>query len=208
MINKLIRFLKRPVVRTLLIAWILFYIIGQVANAQYMRNILGLPVIIWLVYSLINLFLSARRARKQLQADIQSYSQISNPDHFDTCEGCALAINYSAKTVYLIDEGKRKTIPFAEILRWEMFYNSGDTLGGFVIGGNLGTAAGQAMIGGALGFGIFTLIGRWVNRRDDIGHVKFWVNDVEHTIVSVYVSNNRIIEQLQHFSMANGMKMH
>lgn len=208
MIDKLIWLVKQPVVRTLLIAWVLFYVICQITSAQYMRNVLALPVIIWMVFSLVAAWSQLRRARKQLVADIKEFSQVSNPDHFDSCRESAMALNYNARTIYLIDGKKRRAISCNDILRWEMFYNDGDMVSGFVVGGSPGSPAGQAVMGAALGGGILFVISRILFKRKDIGHVKFWVNDAEHTIMSVYVSNNKIIEQLQHFSMSNGLKIH
>lgn len=208
MIKNFINFVKRPIIRILLIAWVLCYLLNQLHLPQYLNNILGLPIVIWTVYSIFAALRQAKRERLQLLADIKEFSQVSNPGYFDTCEGSALALNYEQKMIYLIDDKKRKAVSSADILRWEMSYNDGESASAFVVGGNPGSAAGQAVIGAAIGFGIFTLLGRWLNRRNDIGHVKFWVDDAEHTIISVYVSNNKIIEQLQHFSMANGLKIH
>ncbi|MFZ6653946.1 hypothetical protein [Undibacterium sp. TJN19] len=203
MIQRLIHFFKRPVVRILLTAWVLFYVISQVTYSQTFRNILGLPVIIWTIYALINTVVKARRAKQQLLADIKSFSQISDPAYFDTCRESAIALNYANKTIYIIDDGKQKAMLYSDILRWEMEYKDG---GGLAIGGvsiNGATAAAALF-----GVGFFSLLGRYLYKTNDIGYVKFWVNDAEHTIISVYVSNNAIIEKMQHFSMVNGLKVH
>lgn len=208
MIDKLVGLVKQPVIRTLLIAWVLFYLINQNVSAQYMRNVLGLPVLVWMIYSLIAAVLQTRRARRRLIADIKEFSQTSNPDYFDSCRESAIALNYNTRMIYLIDGKKRKAILYSDILRWEMFYNSVDGVDGIVVGGSPGSPAGQAVIGAAVGGGILYVLSRLLFKRKDIGHVKFWVNDAERTIISVYVSNNEIIEQLQHFSMTNGLKIH
>lgn len=208
MFNNLVKLVQKPIVRTLLIAWILFYVINQITYSEFMRNLLGLPVIVWAIYSVIAAVVRAKQARKQLRADIESFSQVSNPDYIDSCRESAIALNYPAKTIYLIDDKKRKAVQYSEILRWEMFYNEEYTINGGVIAGDPGSPAGQAVIGAALGGGILVVISRLLFKRHDIGHVKFWINDTENTIFSVYVSNNKIIEQMQHFSMVNGLKVH
>lgn len=203
MIQRLIRFIQRPVVRILLTTWVLFYVISQVTYSQTMRNILGLPVIIWTIYALVNTVIKARNAKKQLLADIQSFSQISDPAYVDTCRESALALNYANKTIYMIDDGKKKAMPYSDILRWEMEYKGG---GGLAIGGV--SVNGASAIAALFGVGFFSMLGRYLYKTDDIGYIKFLVNDAEHSIVSVYVSNDAIVEKMKHFSMVNGMKVH
>lgn len=203
----LLRLIKRPIIRILLITWGLFFILNQFHFPQFLNNLLATPVLIWMVYAIYSALRQAKLDRLQLIADIKSYSQVNQPSLFDTCEGSAIALNYEQKTIFLIDGKLRKSIPLEQFLGWEMNYNGGGGVAAFAASGNPSSMAGQAAIGAAIGYGIFSVLGYWLNRRKDIGHIKFWINDAERSMVSVYVSNDKIVEQLQHFSMANGLKV-
>jgi hypothetical protein len=195
--------LKPRFIKTLLTGFFLMFLISRVTHLQYLQNMLALPVLIWMVYSLISGFFQGKRSRKQFLADFKKFSQVSDPDYIDTCRDSAIAINYSNKTIYLIDGKLKKVLFHADILRWEVILNDTGFVGNLTITDQYGLPLSN---NGA--FGVPDLVVRHGTRKTaDIGHVKFWVNDAENTIISVYVSNEKILDRLKHFGLVTGKKI-
>ncbi|PXX41372.1 hypothetical protein [Undibacterium pigrum] len=193
MFKNIFHFITIPLIRNILIAWFLFYLIGSTFSAQYMRNILGLPVIIWFIYAFFaGLALEARRHSK-LVTQIQQFSGVDSAKCADVCDHDGLAVNYDTKSIYIIDEGKPKSFACADVL----FYEVADS--------SYRAMAEPKIAGG--GNGIFATFKRWMRGSDAIGRVKFWVNDAEHSVIIIAVSKKNILDQLHHFALTNGMKL-
>lgn len=193
MVKNIFGLIKHPLVRNILIAWLLFYIISSTFSAQYMRNILGLPVMIWFVLATIVGVSRTAQAQRELVAEIQRLSGVTSARCADVCDNDALAVNYDTKSVHVIDDGKSKAFSCADV----MFYE--------VLGCTYGPVSDTEIAGG--GRGIIHACKRWLRYSDSIGRVKFWVNDAERSIITIVVSKKNIIDQLHHFALSNGMKL-
>ncbi|MES2036703.1 MAG: hypothetical protein V4495_02605 [Pseudomonadota bacterium] len=203
----LLSLFKRPNIRTILIALFLFYLIGQFTSLQYMRNMLGLPVLLWIPYSFYSNYRKAKQAQLDMIKSIRDMSQVTDESCIDICGDNAMAINYNTNTLFLIDGKTRKTVPASQFLRWEMTPAGGGEITGVVVGGSTSTPQGQAVLGAAIGAGIFHVLINLFIKRKDIGFIKFWINDAERSIVSVYVSKAAFVDQLEHFSLTIGRKI-
>lgn len=199
--------LKRPNVRTLLIAWVLLYLLASVVHEQYLRNIFGLPILLWIPYSFYSNYRKAKQAHQDMIKAIRDMSQVTTESCIDICGDNAMAINYHTNTIFLIDGKIRKTVTASQLLRWEMFEPGGTQITGFMVGGSAGTPQGQAVLGAAIGAGIFHVLIKLFIKQKAIGYIKFWINDAERSIVSVYISNKAFLDQLQHFSLTIGHKV-
>lgn len=203
----LLSLFKRPNIRTILIALVLLYLIGQFTSMQYMRNMLGLPVLLWIPYSFYSNYRKARQAHQDMIKAIRDMSQVTDESCIDICGDNAMAINYNTNTLFLIDGKTRKTVPASQFLRWEMTPAGGGEITGVVVGGSTSTPQGQAVVGAAIGAGIFYVLINLFIKRKDIGFIKFWINDAERSIVSVYVSKAAFVDQLEHFTLTIGHKI-
>ncbi|MBI3729969.1 MAG: hypothetical protein HY254_16780 [Burkholderiales bacterium] len=203
----LLSLFKRPNIRTILIALVLLYLIGQFTSLQYMRNMLGLPVLLWIPYSFYSNYRKARQAHLDMIKAIRDMSQVTDESCIDICGDNAMAINYNTNTLFLIDGKTRKTVPASQFLRWEMTPAGGGEITGVVVGGSTSTPQGQAVLGAAMGAGIFYVLINLFIKRKDIGFIKFWINDAERSIVSVYVSKAAFVDQLEHFTLTIGHKI-
>ena len=193
MLKRIMHLITIPLIRNILIAWFLFYLIASTFSAQYMINILGLPVVIWFIYSVFAGLFSEARRHSKLVAEIQQFSGVNSAKCADVCDHDGLAINYDTKSIFIIDEGKSKSFACANVLFYEVVDHSRRPMGEPEIAG-----------GGNGGLATFK---RWLTYSDAIGRVKFWVNDAEHSVITIAISKKNIIDQLHHFALSNGMKL-
>lgn len=193
MLKRIMHLITIPLIRNILIAWFLFYLIAITFSAQYMINILGLPVVVWFIYSFFAGLFSETRRHSKLVAEIQQFSGVNSAKCADVCDHDGLAVNYDTKSIFIIDEGKSKSFACADVLFYEVVDNS------------IRSMKEPEIAGG--GNGGFATLKRWLTYSDAIGRVKFWINDAEHSVITIAVSKKNIIDQLHHFALSNGMKL-
>ena len=197
---------KRPLLRVILIAIAVYWLLNWLPLPQSVLNFLSYPFFFGFVYFVYRALTTRQRERRQMLTEISQFSQVSDETCVDVCDGSAIALNYAQKTIYLIDGQRRTTATPDDILHWEMHYPASQLVKVLQGQGDAAALAKKAAIGLATGTTVFGLLRNLVFSPKENGHVKFWLKHTQNSVISVPVSSPHIVDQLQHFSMTHGVK--
>ncbi|WP_422953714.1 hypothetical protein [Undibacterium sp. TC4M20W] len=181
----MLSFLKLSFVRNVLIAWFLLYLINMNFSAQYMRNILGLPVLLWMAYNVIVGLGHNRRERKKFEKRAYAFCKYTDDKCIDIGDQSAISLDYDSKTIYLMNAQHQIALKPEQIMRWETG-KAGDVI--------MGTVANYPGNNVALSV-----------KEGRVSHVTFWIRDGALNVFTVLVSSAAFVDRLKHFSLLNNI---
>ncbi|MFZ6769969.1 hypothetical protein ACO0LM_23185 [Undibacterium sp. Di26W] len=180
--------LKLNFVRNVLIGCFLLYLIGKITSVQYIQNILGLPVLLWIAGNVIYGLGHNRRVRKKFEKKVHAFCKFTDDNCLDICDGSAIAIHYDSKTIYLINNTAQIALQPSQVLRWEIGMARDEV---------------KAKLTSATDYAPSSA--EFTQKQGGVSHVTFWIGNGAYNVFTVLVSSEAIVNRLKHFSLVNNI---
>lgn len=180
--------LKLNFVRNVLIGCFLIYLIEKTISFQYIKNILALPVLLWIAGNVIYGLGHNRRERKKFEKRVHAFCKFTDENCLDIDDGNAMALDYDSKTIYLINKTGQIALQPEQILRWEIGM-ARDRITTTLTSATEYTPSSASV----------------TMTPGGVSHVTFWINGGAYHVFTVAVSSEKIVNRLKHFSLVNNI---